>query len=104
METTQCPQGVTHDELEAILGDRLQEFGKWMTGQTMSYCDGRTYVHNRAHNAICPHLDGDVYTWECDYPGGGHYEDTVCAGRPHGPVVYRSDLDRFLNGQPIIDW
>lgn len=104
METTQCPQGVTQDELDAILGDRRQEFDRWMRGQTMSVCDGRTYVHDRAHNAMCPHLYGDVYTWECDYTGGGHYEDTVCVDSPHGVVVYRSDLDRFLKGLPIFDW
>lgn len=104
METTQCPQGVTHDELVTLLGDRLDEFSRWMAGQTMSYCNGKTYAHNRSHGESCGHAEGEPFTWKCDYPGGGHYEDTVCAGNPHGPVVYRSDLDRFMQGLPIYDW
>lgn len=104
METTQCPQGVTQDELDEILGDRVGSFFQWMTGQTMSLCDGRTYIHNRAHNDFCGHQDGEDYTWKCDYPGGGHHEDTECAGQPHGVVVYRSDLERFMKGLPIYDW
>lgn len=99
-----CPYGVTQDELQSILGPRLEDFSKWMVGQTGSICDGRRYVYARAHNAACPHDDGDVYTWECDYIEGGHYEDTECAGNPHGLLIYRSDLERYLRGRPVIDW
>ena len=81
MELTQCPQGVTQDELEMILGDRLPTFDRWMVGQTMSICDGRSYNHEKRE-----------------------YEATECADSPHGVVVYRSDLERFQRGLPIYDW
>ena len=104
MEPTQCPQGVTRDELEMILGPRLEDFNKWMVGQTASICDGRTYHHDQEHTDYCGHAEGEEYTWKCNYTGTGHYEATECAASPHGMVVYRSDLERFMRGLPIYDW
>lgn len=75
-----CPYGLTHDELEIILGSRMPEFMHWMRGQTVMLCDGREYDHDEKA-----------------------YKDTACAPWGHGVVTYRWDLDRFLRGLPIID-
>lgn len=78
-----CPHGYTDDDLKAILGDdpvRWDEFHLWMYGQTMSLCDGRLYNHERKQ-----------------------YENSPCVDNPHGVVVYRGDLRRFLEGRPVID-
>lgn len=78
LEDPECELGYTEEQLERILGDRYQEFNFWMSGQTMSICDGRAYNYNLKK-----------------------YEPTGCG--PHGVVVYSWDLDRFLNNLPIID-
>lgn len=100
---TECPYGVTQDELAAILGDRLSEFNYWMRGQTMTLCDGVSYHYDREHSDYCGHAEGDEFTWKCGYTGTGYYENTPCWPGGHGPVVYRHDLDRFQLGLPIID-
>jgi hypothetical protein len=75
-----CPQGYTEEDLRTILGPRLNEFVKWMYGQTMSICDGLKYDYDKRD-----------------------YEPTGCYSRPHGAVVFPWDLERFLDGLPIID-
>jgi len=72
--------GYTVDDLENILGDRFDEFTKWMYGQTMSVCEGRLYNHDKKT-----------------------YEPAVCADNPHGGVVYPWDLKTFLQGRPSFD-
>lgn len=41
MECKNCAKhlGHTYDELELILGDRLEEFYEWMRGQTCAWCE-----------------------------------------------------------------
>lgn len=74
----ECRYGYTTGQLRTILEDRFEEFFKWMYGQTMSLCDGRSYNHETKE-----------YEKGCD--------------EPHGPVVYSHDLRRFLLGLPVID-
>lgn len=75
----ECRMGYTYAQLREILGDRLDEFGHWMRGQTMAICDGRKY-----------NSDTNGYEPACD-------------SRAHGGIVYPWDLQRFLDGAPIID-
>ncbi len=73
----ECSLGYTDDQLDQILGQRRQEFNKWMSGQTVALCDGREY----------------------DYATGGY----IPTGKAHGSATYPQDLQRFLDGRPIID-
>lgn len=73
-----CPHGYTEEDILDILGPRYIEFSHWMSGQTMMLCDGRTW-------------------------NGTEYEDNECTSDPHGGVVYPWDLERFIDGRPIID-
>jgi hypothetical protein len=77
-----CPQGMTESDLREVLGTRAAQrpFWRWMTGQTMSLCTGRKYDHEAQE-----------------------YKPSECFGRPHGAVVYRHDVERFLKGLPVID-
>lgn len=75
----ECEGGYTYRQRAEILGDRLDEFGNWMRGQTMMLCAGRRYSY-----------------------GAGDYVP-ACNGVAHGVVVYPWDLQRFLDGGPIID-
>lgn len=75
----ECNWGYTTSQLEEILGDRFEEFGKFMVGQTMTLCEGRKYNHETKE-----------------------YEES-CGGVAHGGVVYPWDLDNFLRGGPILD-
>jgi len=124
-----CPSGYTASDLEEVFGDRLPAFNKWMFGQTMMICDGRSYRYNRAHTGKCTpecedrsvnawpnnlrecfdhcnHNDDDGFDWKCDYLPGGEHEDTACAGHPHGVVVYRWDVERYIEslvtGRPAV--
>lgn len=74
-----CRFGYTVEQVEEIMGGRFDEFTHWMRGQTMSICDGTTW---------------DYYLKKA-VPSG-------CEG-PHGTVVYVWDVNRFLEGRPIID-
>lgn len=78
----ECESGYTPAQVEEIMGDRLEEFNKWMYGQTGSICEGRKYNH-----------------------GTKEYE-TACGGIAHGMIVYSWDLKRFLGiyGQEAKDW
>ena len=73
-----CELGYTDKQVDTIMGLRMAEFQRWMAGQTMAICDGRrfSYAENR-------------------------YEATGCG--PHGYITYPWDLQRFLDGKPIID-
>jgi hypothetical protein len=77
-----CPLGYTAEDIKAILvsDHRFLEFQKWMYGQTMSICDGLQYDRDKRD-----------------------YRPTGCYSRPHGAVVFPWDLERFLDGLPIID-
>ena len=111
-----CPQGMTDDDLRFLFGDETsyRMFKAWMTGQTMSICDGKQYHHNRIHNEGCmtpskffpdePAHDGTEteYTWRCGY-NGGYEEPTECADHPHGFITYTHDVIRYLMGLPVID-
>ncbi len=74
-----CKCGYTRNQVEAIMGDRLQEFDKWMYGQTMTLCEGKSYNHETRE-----------------------YEE-ACGGVAHGGVVYDHDLRGFLAKRPITD-
>lgn len=73
-----CQLGYTTEDLEQILGDRLQEFYGWMDGQTVGICDGRDYNHQTQE-----------------------YYETKCG--PHGSAYYQWDVVRFIDGRPIVD-
>jgi hypothetical protein len=64
--------------LREILKDQFDSFGRWMDGQTVTLCEGRYWDH----------------VFQKYVPDG-------CG--PHGPVVYRWDLERFLHGLPVVD-
>lgn len=75
---TGCPHGLTRRDVKTVMGARLDEFDKWMNGQTMMICDGRKFNH-------------DTREYEPDCP------------EPHGVVAYRWDVERFLAGRSVID-
>lgn len=73
----ECELGYTEHQIAQIMGPSLDRFNKWMSGQTMSICDGRRYNHKL-----------------------GQYEATGCG--PHGTITYSHDVRRFLSGgQPL---
>lgn len=74
-----CRFGYDVQQVEDILGARVHgHFLRWMTGQTMAICDGRSYSHEEKA-----------------------YHATDCG--PHGVVVYPWDLERYLAGRPVAD-
>lgn len=73
-----CKLGYPEEQLREILGDQYDDFQKWMIGQTMAICEGRSFHHDTRK-----------------------YEANGCG--PHGLVVYRWDLERFMKGLPVID-
>lgn len=73
-----CELGYTLDQLEEILGNRYDEFLQWMYGQTIAICQGRKYNYDKKQ-----------------------YEATNCG--PHGWAYYPWDLQRFLDGKPVVD-
>ena len=46
MPKPECEQGYPDAQVRAIMGDRYNEFMRWMTGQTMAICDGSYYDHS----------------------------------------------------------
>lgn len=50
-----CPCGFTRPQVEQIMGDRIEAFDQWMTGQTRMICSGKG----------CPEAHG-VCTYGCD--------------------------------------
>jgi hypothetical protein len=107
-----CKYGFTRDDLEKIFNPQeLKLFYKWMTGQTVSLCDGKRFKYRMGHNEECGHAEGDDFTYECSYLPGGWSEATACSGLPegtrvdndavlkgHGPVTYRFDVERYIEG------
>lgn len=75
-----CPIGLTEDDLEKLFGDELEDFKKWMVGQTFSICTGERYD-----------FDQNAYT------------SSSCFPNPHGYVYYRGDVERYILGLPVID-
>jgi hypothetical protein len=76
-----CPHGYTEEELIGIIGqDSMIKFWNWMDGQTVALCDGREYNYDTRE-----------------------YRDSACVDNPHGIVVYRWDLERYLRRLPVID-
>lgn len=74
----ECSYGYPWSQLEREFdAEVVDHLRKWLRGQTMSVCDGRQYNHDT-----------------------GEYEAT---GHAHGGVVYRWDVERFLEGFPVID-
>lgn len=86
----ECRGGYTYHQVQEIMGEREDEFLRWMAGQTMMICNQepqRKWVKDE------------------DAPGGMRLEEigpSLC-DRPHGMVVYPHDVKRFLAGGPIID-
>lgn len=74
----ECSYGYTIAQLHDILGEHLADFELWMYGQTAMLCSGERYNH-----------DTQQYESDCD--------------EPHGAVVYTRDLERYLQGRPVID-
>lgn len=74
----ECKYGYTSQQIATIMGPRLREFRSWMSGQTISVCDGRTYNHSTK-----------------EYEPGG------CG--PHGNVIYSWDVESFLLNRPVTD-
>ncbi len=72
-----CKHGFTREELEDIVPD-LDDFDKWMSGQTMMICDGYRYNY-----------DTREYEPDCE--------------EAHGSIVYVWDVDRYLKGLKPID-
>jgi hypothetical protein len=84
-----CPNGYSAEDIRelfiAIYGEEAvalvtERFRKFMEGQTMMLCEGRSYNH-----------------------GAGEYEPSPCAAHPHGPVCYTDDVYRFVQGLPVVD-
>jgi hypothetical protein len=71
--------GMTSDDLKQCFSEEgLKRLYHWMRGQTGAICEGR----------------------EWDY-ATSDYIDTDCG--PHGMVIYRHDVQRFIDGEPVID-
>lgn len=76
----ECEGGYTYRQIVEILGAWTDDFGDFMYGQTMMICEGQKYNHDTQE-----------------------YEE-ACGGVAHGmPIVYPWDLERYLDGRPIID-
>lgn len=75
----ECELGYPQSQLENIFTpEKFKEFFYWMRGQTIALCDGRQFIHEERR-----------------------FEPTGCG--PHGYVFYPWDVERFLDGRPIID-
>jgi hypothetical protein len=72
MPKPECRWGYTEAQVNKIMGERVDEFRSWMDGQTVGFCQGRAYDHDKRE----------------------YYE--VCDGKHHGVVVYSCDIERFL--------
>lgn len=74
----ECALGYTLSQINDIMGEEIQAFWIWLSGQTVSVCDGKYY--EQEFNA---------------------YLDTGCG--PHGTVIYYHDVRNFLAGGPVLD-
>lgn len=75
-----CPYGYTEYQIEEIMGPRMEEFRRWMYGQTQMICDGRQYNYEKQE-----------------------YEPTSCGPYGHGTITYSSDIYLFLAGSDPLD-
>jgi hypothetical protein len=80
IEAPICKLGYPDSQLRKIFksDETYKRFFSWMRGQTFSSCDGTSYNHEK--KAL---------------------EPTNCG--PHGYVYYASDVNRFIEGRPVID-
>lgn len=79
----ECPFGYSEQQVREILarnGKTEEEWGNFLFGQTVALCDGRTWDEESRL-----------------------YHPSPCFQEPHGTVVYPWDMDRFLQGLPVID-
>lgn len=84
MVEPKCHLGYTPDQITTLTGNREQEFWHWMRGQTVAVCNAepqREWVLGELVEAGPP----------------------LCSVAHGMPIVYRSDLERFLEGLPVID-
>jgi len=77
-----CPLGYTLDDLMVIfpLAEELDKFFSWMRGQTGGICEGRRYDYEIKQSI-----------------------SEECASTPHGMVIYKWDVQRYIDGGPIVD-
>lgn len=74
-----CKHGYTRIQLELIFGNKLEDFNKWMYGQTCMLCNAKEYDIE---------LDQEV-------PSG--------CKEPHGVITYSCDVEQYLNGLDPLD-
>ena len=79
IEKPECNWGYTIPQLERIMGIHLDDFNRWMRGQTGAICTGQKYNHDTKEYEV------------------------ACGGVSHGMVVYSWDVGRYLNNLPVID-
>lgn len=82
LPTPECEIGFTDRQVDEILEANKytrEEFDQWMYGQTGAICEGRAYNHDRQE-----------------------YEER-CGGVAHGFIYFTWDVERFLDGLPVID-
>lgn len=76
----ECEGGYPWSQIDTIFDvETVKRLEKFMAGQTMMLCEGRRYNHDTQ-----------------DYR-------EACNGVAHGGVIYPWDLQRFMDGAPIID-
>jgi hypothetical protein len=78
LDEPECKYGYPIDQAQRVLGDRYEDYCAWARGSTGAICDGREYDHDQRE-----------------------YHPTGCG--PHGMVVYRWDVEKFLAGLPQDD-
>lgn len=86
----ECRGGYTYHQVQEIMGNREDEFLRWMAGQTMM---------------ICNQEPQSEWVKDESSPGGMRLEEkgpSLC-DRPHGMVTYSYDVKRFLAGGEILD-
>lgn len=74
----ECKYGYPQKQLKEILGDRVNEFNKYVVGQTGTICNGKIYNYDK-----------------------DKYEPSGCG--PHGIVTYMCDVRTFLENRPTLD-
>lgn len=74
-----CKLGYPESQLRDMFSnEQMKDFFNWMRGQTFSVCDGSFYDHREKRS-----------------------KPTGCG--PHGYVYYPWDVEKFLDGSPIVD-
>jgi hypothetical protein len=77
--TGQCPRGATTAEVAEALADAgldVDPFYEWLRGKTVGMCGIWSYDHDRREQV-----------------------PSECASTPHGIVVYRSDLQCYIDNR-----